>query len=83
MVSEAEMFHEGEMLISPTHTPACTPVSFRQTQTIDSQHTLVEEMSYVFLLQTHVNARTCMAVETLERERPSRSDSRLEERAEG
>lgn len=83
MASEAGMFHEGERLISPTHTPPCTPVSFSQTQTIDSHHTLAEEMSYVFLLQMHVNARTCMAVEMLERERPSRSDSRLEEMADG
>lgn len=83
MASEAGMFHEGERLISPTHTAPCTPVSFSQTQTIDSQHTLAEEMSYVFLLQTRANARTCMAVEVLDRERPSRSDSRLEETADG
>lgn len=79
----AEMFHEGEGLISPTHPPPCTPVSFSQAQTIDSQHTLAEETSYVFLLQMHGNTRTCMVVEMLARERPSRSDSRLAEMADG
>lgn len=41
-------------------------------------------MSYVVsCCKTRANAPTCMAVETLERDRPSRSDSRLEETAEG
>lgn len=54
MASEAEMFHEGERLISPTRMPPCAPVSAARTQTIDSQHALVGKMSYVFLLQdTH------------------------------
>lgn len=83
MASEAEMFHEGLRLISPTRMPPCTPVSSSQKQTIDSHRTLAEEMSYVFLLQTHVNSRTCTAVEMLERDRPSRSESRLEEMADG
>lgn len=47
MASKAEMFHEGERLISPTHVLPCIPVSIGQTKTIDSQHT-EEEMSYVF-----------------------------------
>lgn len=33
----------------------------------------------VFVLQTHSDALTCMVGETLERDRPSRSDRRLEE----
>lgn len=72
------MFHEGERFISPTRVPPCRPVSVGQTKTIDSQHT-EEEMSYVFLLQT----QTCTVVEMLDRERPSRSESRLEEMAGG
>lgn len=47
MASKAEMFHEGERLISPTRVPPCAPVSVGQTKTIDSLHT-EEEMSYVF-----------------------------------
>lgn len=84
MASEAEMFHEGGRFISPTHTPPCTPVSSSQTQTIDSRHTWAERKCHTCsCCKTHANAPTCMAVEMLERERPSRSDSRLEETAEG
>lgn len=84
MASEAEMFHEGERLISLTRTPPCAPVSIGQTRAIDPPRTSAEEMSYVVLPQAHVNARTCMEEEeALERERPSRSDSRLEETADG
>lgn len=72
------MFHEGERFISPTGAPPRAPVSVGQTKTIESQHT-EEEMSYAFLLQT----QTCMVVEMLDRERPSRSESRLEETADG
>lgn len=71
------MVHEGERFIS-TRAPPCAPVSVGQTKTIDSQHT-EEEMSYAFLLWT----QTCIVVETLDRERPSRSESRLEETADG
>lgn len=75
------MFHKGERLISPSHMLLCCSVSVSQTGTIDSQHTLIEAMSSCgFLMQTHTSILTCMAEETLERDRPSRSDSRLEER---
>lgn len=75
------MFHEGERLISPSHTLLCCSVSVGQKRTTDSQQTLMEEMSScVFLRQTHTSLLTCMVEETLERDRPSRSDSRLEER---
>lgn len=83
MASEAEMFHEGERLISLTRTPSCAPVSIGQRRAIEPPRTSAEEMSYVFLPQAHMNARTCTEEEALERERPSRSDSRLEEMANG
>ena len=75
------MFLKGERLISPSHLLLCCSVSVRQKGTIDSTHMLMEEMSScVFLMQTHTSRLTCMSGETLERDRPSRSDSRLEER---
>lgn len=36
----------------------------------------------MFLMQTHTSILTCMVEEMLERERPSRSDRRLEEKTE-
>lgn len=85
MASEAEMFHKGERLISPSQTLPRSSVSVRRGRgTIDSLNT--HEMSYVcvcFLMQTHTHTHTstltCMVEEMLERERPSRSDSRLGE----
>lgn len=39
------MFHKGERLISPSHMLLGCSVSVRQRGTIDSQHTVMEEMS--------------------------------------
>lgn len=73
------MFHQGERLISPPQMLLCSSVSVGQRRTTDSQHALIQEMSYMFQLQTHTGTLTCVVEDMLERERPSRSDSRLEE----
>ena len=76
------MFLKGERLISPSRMLLCCSVSVGQKGTIDSPHMLMEEMSSCgFLMQTHTSRLTCMSGEMLERDRPSRSDSRLEERS--
>lgn len=76
------MFHKGVRLISPSHMLLCCTVSVRQKGTTDSQHTLMEEMSACVHLihactHAHTHTLTCTVEEMLERERPSRSDSRL------
>lgn len=75
-MSEAEIFHQGEGLVLPAPLMFCQ----RQTEWNDGPSTQMEEMAFgVFVLQTHSGALTCMVGETLERDRPSRSDRRLEE----